>query len=131
MSASTPSFSSSATVSCGTVQTANTNRDGTGTITTLLTGVAGGTRIERIRAKAGVTTTAGMLRFYLFNAAGTFVQLFDELLVTAITASSTVKTWEGELQYGSLRFFVVPENFTLRASTAIGEVFTIGVYTTA
>lgn len=130
MAAATPSFSSSANIHAGTVSTANTNRDGTGTLTTLLTGAATGTRIERISAKAAGTSSAGMVRFFIFNASATFVKLEAELIVTAITASNSVKTWEGDLVYGSSKFFVLPSGFTLRASTALAETFTIAVFAT-
>lgn len=131
MAASTPSFSSSSNIDAGTVSTANTNRNGSGTVTTLTTGGTNGTRIERILAKAQGTTTAGMLRFFLFNASGTFVHMFLELPVSAIVASGTVATWEGERVYGALRFFVLPANWTIRAATNNAESFTIEVETTA
>lgn len=130
MSASTPSFSSSAGIASGTLSAANTATNGTGTIVTLITGAAGGTRIERIWAKAAGTTTAGMLRYFLFNASGTFVQLLAELTVSAATVSATVQCWEGQLTYGSSRFFVLPENFTIRAATYNAETFTTSVFYT-
>jgi len=79
--------------------TANTNRDGTGTLVTAAAGVgtAGegvGKRINRVTVKATVTTTAGMIRFYYSPDSGTTNRLITELLVTAITASATVASFE-------------------------------------
>jgi hypothetical protein len=89
--------------------TANTGRDGTGTIAQIAVGRGPGTRIERVRMQAAVTTTAGMIRVFkkasglARNTDGTFAsytaptwRLIAEVLVTAITASGTVAAWSGE-----------------------------------
>lgn len=89
--------------------TANTNRDGTGTIAQIAVGRAAGTRVERVRVHAAVTTTAGMIRIYkkgtgLTRAAdGTVAsysaptwRLIYEIPVTAITASASVAAFDGE-----------------------------------
>ena len=76
------------------VATGNTARDGTGTITTVMTaGVVGG-RIDRIYLKATGTTTAGMLRVFAKASGGTY-RLIGEVSVTAVTPSGTVASWEG------------------------------------
>lgn len=88
--------------------TANTNRDGTGTIATLLTARAPGTRVERVNIKATGTTTAGIVRIFkrdnglTFNADGSVAsysagtwRLIGEVAVTAITPSGTVTSFEG------------------------------------
>jgi hypothetical protein len=87
--------------------TANTNRDGTGTITQIAVGREPGTRIERVIVKAAGSTTAGMIRIFhkasglARNADGTFAsygaptwRLVAEVLVSAITASGTVAAFE-------------------------------------
>ncbi len=75
----------------GQVSAANTNRDGTGTIVTLITGATDGTNIYSILLKAAVTTTAGMIRFY-HNVSGT-IRLIKEIPVAAITASASQDAW--------------------------------------
>lgn len=95
----TPIFTRSALLSSGTltyaqVSAANTNRDGTGTVVTVVTGGADGTRIDSVLAKAIVTTTAGMVRLYLGD--GTNIRLIHEMTVDAITASGTVVAWVEE-----------------------------------
>lgn len=90
------------------VSAANTNRDGTGTIVTLVTARVPGTRIERVNLKAQGTTTAGMIRLYkrgnglAFNADGSVAsysaptwRLIAEIAVSAVTPSGTVASWEG------------------------------------
>lgn len=76
------------------ISTANTNRDGTGTLGTVVTGATDGTRIEALKAVAAVATTAGVIRYFITDAAGANPRLFEERLVTAITPSTTVKVFE-------------------------------------
>jgi hypothetical protein len=75
------------------VSTANTARDGTGTIVTVYDpGTAGG-RLDGIAFQAQGTTTAGVIRIFVrASAAGTWF-LRAEILVTAITPSTTVQAW--------------------------------------
>jgi len=80
------------------VAAANTNRDGTGTLVDLVTGGTDGTRIDRIVAKAAVTTTAGMLRIFHYD--GTSNRLIDEIPVSAITPSASVESFSAELVRG-------------------------------
>ena len=89
--------------------TANTNRDGTGTIAQLVVGRNPGTRIQSVKVKATVTTTAGMVRIFhklsglTFNADGTVAsfgaptwRLIEELPISAVTVSGTVESAEAE-----------------------------------
>jgi len=89
--ASTPSFTSTPRVGVANVSAANTNRDGSGTITALITGAAAGTKITSIAAQAAVTSTAGMVRIFLTTDAGSTWRLFDELAIAAATVSASVK----------------------------------------
>lgn len=72
---------------------ANTARDGTGTIYDLQTGGANGTRVDEVRSKFQVTTTAGMVRHYVKKSGGAY-RLVHEEPVPAITASATVPAFE-------------------------------------
>lgn len=89
--ASTPSFTSTPRVGIANVAAANTNRDGTGTITALITGAAAGTKVTSITAQAAVTTTAGMVRIFVSTDSGSTWRLFDELSIAAATVSASVK----------------------------------------
>lgn len=106
------------------VSAANTNRDGTGTVVTILTAPAAGSKIERIVVKAVGTTTAGMVRFYVYD--GTNTRMFDEVPVTAITPSATVETFQAEVEYDDL---ILPNAWQLRASTHNAEVFNVIAFT--
>lgn len=102
------------------VSVANTARDGTGTLGTLYTAPATGTRVDDFYIKATGTTTAGMVRMFVSD--GTNHRLVDEFAVSAITPSATVATWS----YRATNLGIVLENgWSLRFSTHNGEAFNI------
>ncbi len=74
------------------IATANANLDGTGTIGTAYTAGADGAFVHRIWMKAIVTTTAGMLRVFVYDGAAYW--LIHEEPVAANTKSATVPAWE-------------------------------------
>ena len=102
------------------VSTANTNRDGTGTIATVLTAGANGTRVDDITVIATGTTTAGMVRLFIND--GTNTWLWQEIPVSAATPSGTVQTFTATLLNQAL---ILPNNFSLRASTNNAETFNV------
>lgn len=91
----TPQFATSPVSAAVTMTVANPNRDGTGTMSILYTAPVGGARVDDIAIKARVTTTAGMVRFFLND--GVNFYLLREVLVTAIVASATVAAFEAVL----------------------------------
>lgn len=78
----------------GQVTAANTNRDGSGTIVTVVTGGSNGSRIDRVRVKSTVTTTAGLARLWISLNAGTTWRLYTEISVSAITVSASTAAFE-------------------------------------
>jgi hypothetical protein len=121
--ATAPVFSVIPRVGLGQVSTANTNRDGTGTIATILTGGSSGTKITEIVVEATGTTTAGMVRIYLND--GTNTRLFDEFLVIAVTAGASTVVYRGSRVYENL---TLPNNsWSIRASTHNAETFNVFV----
>jgi hypothetical protein len=102
------------------ISTANTNRDGTGTIGTVLTADAtDGSVVERIDITAQGTTTAGVVRLYIHN--GTTAFLWKEIVVGAITPSTSVSTF-----MRSVRERVhLPATYSIRASTHNAETFNV------
>ncbi|MBN8696474.1 MAG: hypothetical protein J0L87_08090 [Bacteroidetes bacterium] len=100
-----------------TISTANSNLDGTGTISTLITGASNGTFVQRIFIKAGVSTTQGMIRIFLFD--GTKTRLIKEIPVFPTTKSSI---------NSSFRAFVpialnIASGYSLKLSTQNAETF--------
>ncbi len=84
------------TPNCKTVTggTANTSRTTFATGYDTITGGTNGTRVEGIAFQASGTTTAGVLRIWHRISGGSDL-LIGELLVTAITPSTTVAAWSG------------------------------------
>lgn len=97
---SRPAYAATPVMGFGQVSTANTNRDGTGTIVDILQGVAPSTQVFEVVVDAQVTTTAGMVRLYLHN--GTNYRLFDEIVVPAITVAAGTAGFRGVRQYRNL-----------------------------
>lgn len=118
--ATDPQFAATPGLEHGQVSTANTNRDGTGTIATILTAGANGTKIEEVTVIATGATTAGMVRLYLHD--GTNARLFDEFGVPAVTPSASVACWRQTRTYTNL---VLPTGWSLRASTHNAETFNV------
>jgi hypothetical protein len=104
------------------VSVANTARNGTGTIVTVFTAGASGSRIDDIYITATGTTTAGVVRLFLNDGTNTY--LFDEILVTAITPSTTVSVFQAVLLNQAI---VLATGWSLRASTNNAETFNIQV----
>lgn len=102
------------------ISAANTARDGTGTLVTVETAGASGTRIDDITIIATGTTTAGMVRLFLHD--GTTARLWREVPVSAITPSATVQTFSSSLNNLAL---VLQSGWSLRASTHNAETFNV------
>lgn len=102
------------------ISTANTNRNGTGTIVSVMTGATNGTRIDDISIVATGTTTAGVVR--LFISDGSNIRLWQEILVSAITPSTTVAVWSYTLLNQAL---ILENGWSLQASTNNAETFNI------
>lgn len=117
----TPIFPASVTLGMVQVSTANPNRNGTGTLGTLVTGGANGTRIDRIVMKATVTTTAGMIRIFLFD--GTDTRMIREVTVEAITPSATVAAWEEDLVTPDL--YLPTSSWQIKVSTEKAEAINV------
>ena len=101
------------------IATANTLRDGTGTMGTLSTGATDGKRIAAIKVKATGSTTAGMVRFFYYD--GTNVRLIGELPIQAITPSATLATFEATVPFK----MVLPSAKEIRVSTEKAETFNV------
>jgi hypothetical protein len=113
-------------VGIGQISTANTARDGTGTIGTVFTAGTNGSRIDMIDLQATGTTTAGMIRLFVHNGTNAF--LLGELPVTANTPSGTVPAWNAQLNTNTMTQLLpitIPSGWSLRASTHNAEAFNV------
>ena len=117
-----------ATPKCGVgqVSVANTNRDGTGTIATIFSAGANGSRVDAIDLKSVGTTTAGMIRLFVHDGAN--ARLLTEVPVTAITPSGTLPSWEVQLNTNTMTQvlpLLLPAGYSLRAATNNAETFNV------
>lgn len=102
--------------------TANTNRDGSGTLGTLFTAGANGSIVDHISIVALSTTTAGAIRVYINNGATSFLRW--ELLVPAIIPSVTVAVWSASIDCSQRSNWCgLPNLWSIRVSTNNAENF--------
>ena len=116
-------------IGIGQISTANTNRDGTGTLGTVFTAGASGSRIDAVEIQATGTTTAGMVRLFLHD--GTNARMICEVPVVAVTPSGTVPAWSAlvnsqGMNNGTIQLPIsIPTGWSLRASTNNAETFNV------
>lgn len=116
-------FAATPRASVATISTANANRDGTGTIVSLFSAGINGSRVERIQIKATGTTTAGMVRLFLYD--GTTYHLIQEVSVTAITPGTNTQSFTSSLAFGSATPLFIPVGYSLGAATNNAETFRV------
>jgi len=97
----------------GPLKTANTNMDGTGTVTTVFTAGANGSYVQRIVARPAGSCTASVLRVFINNGSASSTNtnnvLFTEVSLPLTTANAAA----------ALQDIEVPLNFALPASYVI------------
>lgn len=120
--AASPVFIGSPQTWQAALSTANTNRDGTGTIVDVVTGGASGSRVDSVRVQAISTTTAGVIRLYVYDGTNTY--LIREIIITPITPGTGTEAWSADVAFpGGI---VLPSaSWKLRASTHNTENFRV------
>jgi hypothetical protein len=104
------------------ISTANTARDGSGTLGSLVTGAGNGTRVDKVTFTATVATTAGMLRCFIDD--GSNKRAIKEIPVAAITPSATLEAFTYEwVRDDGLPVVFLPLGWVLKVGTHIGESF--------
>lgn len=95
--ASTPSFVASANIGFARPTGANTASDGSGTLETLITAAASGTRVDRISVRGSSVTAAPVsasavciLRLFLTDTLGGSPRLVEEIILPSAQKSNTV-----------------------------------------
>lgn len=87
----TPIFPLTQKVSWGTLTAANTAKDGTGTVVTVFTAGANGSRLDQVKVRALGTNVATVLRFFVNNGSAnttaTNNSLIHEVTIPATTLS--------------------------------------------
>lgn len=98
-----PSFIGTPLVGSVNVSSANTAIDGTGTITTVVTGASTGTRILEVVAQCAASSAAARVNLFLSVDSGTTWRLFDQITITAVaTPSATTSANRNSVTYANL-----------------------------
>lgn len=118
-----PIFPVAPVVAIANISTANTSRTATGVtnLTLVRAGGTNGTRVDRVRIQATATTTAGMIRLWLYSGTGN-AQLRHEEVVSAVTVGASTPAYNTEVTFADL---LIPTGWSLYASTEKSEAFNI------
>lgn len=96
-----PIFPISPKVSWGTLTAANTAKDGTGTVATVYTAGANGSRIDQIKVRALGTNVATVMRFFINNGSVNTTaannSLIHEVTIAATTLSETAALADNDI----------------------------------
>lgn len=127
--ATSPAFVGTPTSAAAVVSTANTNKDGTGTIATIFTAGVLGARVDAVDIKATGTTVAGtVLLFRDDTGLGTSWRSINaEATILAVTSSTTAPASGFTVVFqGGL---TLRAGALLGASTTIAQAFHVSVRT--
>ena len=100
-----PIFALSPELAIATVTTATTDRTGatmTNTVT-LLTAATNGTKITQIGAKVAGDNAATLVLIFISDSSGANFKLFDEIGLSAITATTAVTSQRAVTSYADLQ----------------------------
>jgi hypothetical protein len=100
-----PIFALSPELAIATVTDATTDRTGatmTNTVT-LLTAATNGTKITQIGAKVAGTNAGTLVLIFVSDSSGANFKLFDEIVLTAITPSTTTTSQRAVTAYADLQ----------------------------
>lgn len=115
--AAAPVFAVTPRIGAVSIATADSSYTAPTNVGTVLTGVAAGTRVSEVVIKSAATSAAAVVRLFLYD--GTTYWLFDEVVVPAITGSSTAVTNRARVTYDNL---VLPSaSWSLRATTSVSQ----------
>lgn len=125
-----PIFSRTAQVEWGTIDTANTAKDGTGTVVTVFTADATeGGRVERLKVRAKGTNVATALRVWINNGSTNATPANNTLFTEATIAATTLS------EVAALADNEIPMNLALPAgykiNITIGTTVAAGLHVTA
>jgi len=109
-----------------TINSGNSNLDGTGNIGTdmwdVLTAASNGTVIQSITIKSQVSTTPGMIRLFIYNTSSNF--LLTEIPVPYSTKSGTAHSFSHRIDFNGLDL-ALKSGYKLRATTQNSEAFNV------
>lgn len=116
-----PSFAAVPRNSGATASVANLLRDGTGTLATVFTAGAAGSRVDAVYIKAQGTSTAGQVVLYVYD--GVTARAITEIAVPAIVLAAGMPAFEAV--WAPPGGIFLPAGYSLKASTYKAEAFTV------
>ena len=119
----TPNFAATPRCGVGTISVAETSRTAPASFTNIFAAGANGSRIDEVNIVATGSTTAGVVRLFVFNGSNYF--LLQEVLVTGITPSATIASFNSVVTYNNL---MLPSGSSLVATTNNAEPFAITAF---
>lgn len=115
--AAAPVFTVTPRIGAVSIATADSSFTAPTNVGTLITGVAAGTRVNEICIKSAATSAAAVVRVFLHDGSNHW--LFDEVLVSAATGSSTVAQFRLTKTYDNL---VLPNaSWSVRVTTSVSQ----------
>jgi hypothetical protein len=118
--ATSPNFAATPKVGAVGISSAETSRTAPTNVGTVFTAGASGSRIDEINVVATGTTTANVVRLFLFD--GTTYFLLQEVLIAALTPSVTAPIVTYTSTYSNL---MLPNTWSLRATTNNAEAYRV------
>ena len=118
--AAAPSFAATVKASAVNIATADTSRTSPTNVGTVFTAGASGSRIDEVNIISTGTTTAGVVRLWVYT--GSTYYLLSETLVTATTPSTSIAVFSSTSTYNNL---MLPSGYSLRATTNNAESFNV------
>lgn len=115
----TANYAATPKVGVGQLSVANAALDGTGTIVTVFTAGASGSRLDSVTIKATTSVVNGVVRLFVND--GTTSYLLTEVPVQSTTASTTNTTFEDGRQLN----IVLQTGWSLRAATSVAQTINI------
>lgn len=132
-----PIFPLTPKVSWGTVATANTAKDGTGTVVTAFTAGVNGSKIDQIKVRALGTNIATVLRIFVNNGSANTTAvnnaLIHEVTISATTLSEVAALTDTDVTITKGSDVVVPIPYLpagYKINVAIGTTIAAGLQVT-
>lgn len=117
--ATSPSFISTPIIASATLSASNTNINGSGTITTVATGAATGTRILEIVVQCAQTSSSALVNLFITTDSGSTWRLFDQISVNPAIVSGTDKAFRSSVSYSNL--VLRDSTYSIGATTTVAQ----------
>lgn len=119
-----PIYSKQGHIEWGTIATANTATDGTGTVVNVFTSSIDGSRIEKLRFRARGTNVATVARIFINNGSDPTVAannvLYEEITLPATTLSQVAQLLNQEIPLNLVLPAGYKINLTIGTTVAAG-----------